>query len=198
MQLLWLSEELFHCLITEKAFFLEKHNLFIMKFLKFLPLILFLIVSIFLYNKIKYQKELKPLSSALIQKQLPELKAKNLDGNETINDFIKNRFVVINIFASWCAPCRIEHEVLKSFSQNYNIIGIAYKDNEENIKSFLDELGNPYEKIFYDFSGKDSINLGLYGVPETFFVNKDSKILYKHVGPIKKQDFKKIISEILN
>ncbi len=169
-----------------------------MKLVKFLPLFIFLIVSIFLYNKLRFQKKLEPLSSALIQKKIPPLLAKSLENNLTINEFIKDRFVVINIFASWCVPCRIEHEVLKSFSKNYAIIGIAYKDSIENIDSFLKELGNPYEKVFYDFSGRDSINLGMYGVPETFFVNKDSKILYKHVGPIKKKEFKKIISEILN
>ena len=169
-----------------------------MNLLKFLPLVIFLIVSIFLYNKLKFQKKLEPLSSALIQKKIPPLQVKNLDNNQTINEFINDRFVIINIFASWCAPCRVEHEVLKSISMDYSIIGIAYKDSVENIDSFLKELGNPYEKIFYDFLGKDSINLGIYGVPETFFVNKDSKILYKHVGPIKTQDFKKIISEILN
>ena len=167
-----------------------------MKLLKFIPLIIFLIVSIFLYNKIKHQKELEPLSSALIEKKFPSLKINSIDNNDTINDFIKNKFVIINIFASWCAPCRIEHQVLKSFSEKYTIVGLAYKDSIENIESFLLELGNPYKKVFYDFSGKESINLGLYGVPETFFVNEDSKILYKHVGPINKVEFKKIITEI--
>ncbi|MBV69041.1 MAG: DsbE family thiol:disulfide interchange protein [Pelagibacterales bacterium] len=169
-----------------------------MKLLKFFPLIIFLIFSVFLYNKIKFKKELEPLSSALVEKKFPNLKIKSLDSNESINNFIDNKFVVINIFASWCAPCRIEHEVLKNFSKEYTIIGIAYKDSIKNIESFLQELGNPYDKVFYDFSGKESINLGLYGVPETFFVNKDSKILYKHVGPINKQEFKKIISGILH
>ena len=169
-----------------------------MKLLKFFPLIIFLILSVFLYNKIKFKKELEPLSSALVEKKFPNLKIKSLDSNESINNFIDNKFVVINIFASWCAPCRIEHEVLKNFSKEYTIIGIAYKDSIKNIESFLQELGNPYDKVFYDFSGKESINLGLYGVPETFFVNKDSKILYKHVGPINKQEFKKIISGILH
>ena len=167
-----------------------------MNLLKFLPLIIFLIVSVFLYNKIKFQKKLEPLSSALIEKKFPLLNIESIENKDNINDFIQNKFVIINIFASWCAPCRIEHEVLKSFSKKYSIVGIAYKDSIENIEGFLSELGNPYEKVFYDFSGKESINLGLYGVPETFFVNKDSKILYKHVGPINKDEFNKIISEV--
>ena len=112
------------------------------------------------------------MSSALIEKKFPNLKIKSLDNNESINNFIDNKFVVINIFASWCAPCRIEHEVLKNFSKEYTIIGIAYKDSIENIESFLQELGNPYDKVFYDFSGKESINLGLYGVPETFLLTR--------------------------
>ena len=168
-----------------------------MKLLKFLPLIIFLIVSIFLYNKIKHQKKLEPLSSALIAKKFPSLKINSLDNNDTINDFIKNRFVIINIFASWCAPCRIEHEVLKSFSQEYTIIGLAYKDSIENIESFLLELGNPYKKVFYDFSGKESINLGLYGVPETFLINKNRKILLKIIGPINNNHIKQI-TKIIN
>ena len=169
-----------------------------MKYLKYIPLVTFLIVSIFFYNKIKFQKELEPLSSALIEKNFPNLNIFSLGSNENINIYIQNRPVVVNIFASWCAPCRIEHEVLKSFSEDYPIIGIAYKDSRENIESFLKELGNPYEEIFFDFSGKASINLGLYGVPETFFVNKQSKILYKHVGPIEKKEFQKIIPMIFN
>ena len=64
---------------------------------------------------------------------------------------INGKPVIINIFASWCAPCRIEHKVLKSYSEKYDIVGIAYKDSEENVNKFLMELGNPYEKIFYDY-----------------------------------------------
>ena len=189
--------ELFLCLITEEAL-LESHKLFVMKILKFLPLIIFLTFTVFLYNKIKFQKKLEPLSSALIEKKFPLLEIESISNEETINEFIKNRFVIINIFASWCAPCRIEHEVLKKYSNEFSIIGIAYKDSKENIENFLSELGNPYEKVFFDFSGKESINLGLYGVPETFFVNNDSKILYKHVGPINQNEFQRIITEVLN
>ncbi len=169
-----------------------------MKFIKYIPLVLFIMISIFLYNKIKFQKKLEPLSSALLEKKFPKLDIYNLESKENINNYIQNRPVVVNVFASWCAPCIVEHEVLKSFSNDYEIIGIAYKDSRENIKKFLDKLGDPYKKIFYDFSGKESINLGLYGVPETFFVNKDSKVLYKHVGPINKDEFQNIAPMIFN
>lgn len=169
-----------------------------MRFLKYTPLIIFFLVSVFLFNKIKFQKELEPLKSALIEKPFPNLNILSLEKNYNINNYIKNRPVIINIFASWCAPCRTEHQVFKNYSKDYNIIGIAYKDSKDNIKDFLLELGNPYQNVFFDFSGKESINLGLYGVPETFFLDKNSKVLHKHVGPIKDIEFRKIVSMIYN
>ena len=168
-----------------------------MKLVKYTPLALFIIMAIFFYSKIKHQNKLEPLSSALIDKEFPNLDIYNSSKSQSINNYIKNKPVIINIFASWCAPCRIEHKVLKSYSEKYDIVGIAYKDSEENIEKFLEELGNPFDNIFYDFLGKESINLGLYGVPETFFLNKNGKILYKHVGPINKEDFEKLAPMIL-
>ncbi len=169
-----------------------------MKILKYIPLFLFLIISVFFYNKIKYQEKLKPLSSALLEKPFPTLDILSLESNESINNYINGKDVIINIFASWCAPCRIEHKVFNNYSKDYTILGIAYKDSVENIEGFLEELGNPYKKIFFDFSGKESINLGLYGVPETFFVDKKGEIKYKHVGPINKEVFLNIVNNILN
>ena len=165
-----------------------------MKLIKFLPLIIFLIVSIFLYNKIKHQKELEPLSSALIQKKFPELAIKNLNNNKTINEFIKNRFVIINIFASWCAPCRVEAPIVEDLSKIIPVIGIVYKDKPNNTKKFLDDFGNPYDKIGIDNSGKIAIEWGVYGVPETFLINEEGKIIYRHAGPLLYNIFK---SEVL-
>ena len=169
-----------------------------MKLIRYIPFVLFILLSIFFYHKIKYQKKFEPLSSVLIEKPFPNLKVTSIKKNSSINDFIKNRPVIINIFASWCSPCRIEHKVFTKFSKEYSIIGIAYKDSEENVNKFLMELGNPYEKIFYDYTGKESINLGLYGVPETFFLNKAGKIVYKHVGPITYEEFEKIVPIVFN
>ena len=103
---------------------------------------------------------------------------------ELIND---KDFSLINIWASWCLPCREEHSFLLSLKSldKLNIIGINYKDNDINAKKFIKELGNPYSKIIVDPSGVNSIELGAYGVPETFLINNKSKtILKKYIGPI--------------
>ena len=106
-----------------------------MKFLKYIPLFLFLIISVFLFNKIKFQKKLEPLSSALIEKKFPTLEIYTSDNSQNINYYLQSRPVVVNVFASWCAPCRAEHQVLKKYSTEYEIIGIVYKDTRENISN---------------------------------------------------------------
>ena len=80
------------------------------------------------------------------------------------------------------------------FKKDYIIVGVGYKDTENNIKNFLSELGNPFRTVMLDSNGRAAIELGLYGVPETYFIGKDGKIKYRHVGPITKDKFNKIIS----
>ena len=105
-----------------------------------------------------------------------------------------SKFYLINIWASWCVPCRREHSELMKLSKNSSIklIGLNYKDNPENAKKFIRELGNPYSNIITDKNGTISIELGAYGVPESFLVDNDKKIIKKIVGPIDK----KLIAEI--
>ena len=163
-----------------------------MKLFKFIPILLFLVLSIFLYKKIDNYETTKSLSSAFIDKPLPKLSLISLDNAEKAEIINVNSIIAINFFASWCIPCRKEHEVLKFFSKDIDIIGIAYKDKKENIENYLLELGNPYEKVYMDLDGKNAIELGLYGVPETYFIDKNGIIKYKHVGPINYSQFKKI------
>ena len=117
-------------------------------------------------------------------------KAKFLYSNEesTLYKLIDDKdFSIINIWASWCLPCRDEHAYLLNLKSlnKFNIIGINYKDNEINAKKFIKELGNPYSKIVIDPTGVNSIELGAYGVPETLLINNKSKtILKKYIGPI--------------
>ena len=119
-----------------------------------------------------------------------ELKIKELFDNE--------KYIIINIWASWCIPCRQEHKYIKNISKKNNskIIGLNYKDNKDNAKRFLDELGNPYDIILKDSNGTKSIFLGAYGVPETFIIDRELNILRKYIGPINKEnevEIKKLI-----
>ena len=118
-----------------------------------------------------------------------------IDSNQIIKD---NKFTLINIWASWCIPCRREHSILMDLSEstNLNIIGLNYKDKNINAIAFLDELGNPFSKILTDSDGVISISLGAYGVPETFLINNESKIIKKYIGPLTKENNLEIIKLI--
>jgi cytochrome c biogenesis protein CcmG/thiol:disulfide interchange protein DsbE len=92
---------------------------------------------------------------------------------------------LVNFWASWCAPCRAEHPVLKDLSaEGVTILGVNYKDKPEAALGFLDELGNPYAAIGADDSGRMGLDWGLYGVPETFVIDGTGKVILRHAGPI--------------
>jgi len=108
--------------------------------------------------------------------------------------FVGNEFYILNIWSSWCSPCRDEHPKLMQLSKNSSVklIGLNYKDNPKNAKKFIDILGNPYSMIIIDENGTISIELGAYGVPETFIINKDKKIIKKFIGPLSEESIKEI------
>jgi cytochrome c biogenesis protein CcmG/thiol:disulfide interchange protein DsbE len=113
----------------------------------------------------------------------------------------KNNFSLINVWASWCLPCRNEHSYLINLQKinNINIIGINYKDKEINAKKFLKDLGNPYSEILIDPDGTISIELGAYGVPETYLVNrKTNEVIKKFIGPLDDLKFKEIVKIVNN
>ena len=161
---------------------------------KFMPLIIFIFLTFFFLKKIIYFEESKDLKSVLIDKPFPAINLRSLDGNEEISEYIGKDFIIVNYVASWCEPCRVEHKSLKSIKNINTLIGIAYKDEKKNIQNFLNELGNPYKKVFLDTNGRSGIELGLYGVPETYFIDREGIIKYKHVGPIDERSLKGIIN----
>ena len=172
--------------------------------LRLLPLILFsfiIIVSgLVLYELKKEPTKKNLLTSQLIGKKIPDIKIQEADNNLENNNKnlnfkkYKNKFFAVNFFASWCAPCRVEAPIVEDLSKIIPVIGIVYKDKPNNTKKFLDDFGNPYDKIGIDNSGKIAIEWGVYGVPETFLINEEGKIIYRHAGPLLYNIFK---SEVL-
>ena len=106
---------------------------------------------------------------------------------------------LVNIFASWCAPCREEHPKLLELAKDGRIklVGINYKDEPDNARRFLGALGNPYAAIGTDQAGRAAIEWGVYGVPETFVISRKGNIAYKHVGPITDEALKGALGEAI-
>ena len=159
-----------------------------------LLVIISLIVFFIFYKGLQNSNIYIPESS--IEKDIPTFKAKIFDTENYINSkniFEEDKFYLFNIWSSWCGPCREEHPFLIKLSdqKNIKIIGLNYKDNIENAKNFLKELNNPYDIILLDKDGTTSIELGAYGVPETFLIYK-KKIIKKIVGPLNENSFLKI------
>jgi len=92
---------------------------------------------------------------------------------------------IVNYWASWCAPCRAEHPILMGMAEDgVNIIGLNYKDQPDNALAFLEELDDPFAKIGTDQAGRTGLEWGVYGIPETFVIDGNGKVLYRHPGPL--------------
>jgi cytochrome c biogenesis protein CcmG, thiol:disulfide interchange protein DsbE len=130
------------------------------------------------------------LPSTLINRQVPEFTLSGIDGMELPGldhrDLAKGRVTLVNIFASWCGPCRDEHPLLMELAKrtDIDIVGLNNKDAPENARRFLGLLGNPYKRIGADSDGRVSIDWGGYGVPETFVVDGAGRIRHKIIGPL--------------
>ena len=132
----------------------------------------------------------------LVGNKLAEIKLKDFDKDTfyTENDFKNSKYTLINFWASWCGPCQVEHPILMKLSKekNLRIFGVNFKDSKNNATKFLDNLGNPYYQIAGDQDGKQSIRLGIYGIPESILVNSELIILKKYIGPLNLDDLNEI------
>jgi len=160
--------------------------------LALIPLIVFgciaLAVGKVMYDQEVHGTDISAIPSALIGTKAPKLAMAPLEGSNLpalTDDAIKGKLTLVNVFASWCIPCRDEHPVLKELAKSgqLNIVAINYKDTSENALRFLGELGNPYNAIGIDPNGSAAIDWGVYGIPESYLVSPDGTILYKQVGP---------------
>lgn len=155
----------------------------------YLPLIIFgALAAVFTVQL--FVGEPSKLPSALIGRPVPVFALPAVEGSAqpgfTNADLAKGKLSLVNVFASWCAPCREEHPLLMVLARDPRLVlyGINQKDKPENARRFLAQLGNPYAAVGTDTDGRASIEWGVYGVPETFLVSGDGRILFKHVGPL--------------
>ena len=168
------------------------------KIIKIIILFIFLFVIGIFY--ISLTRDTNYNTSNLINKETPEFKINSFDDLNfyTKDEIKKNNYTLINFWASWCAPCKIEHPILMKLSQtkNLTIMGINFKDKEPQAKTFLNELGNPYDLLAKDKNGKNSVKFGIYGIPESILINKELMIIQKFVGPLSVDDYNNIIKII--
>jgi cytochrome c biogenesis protein CcmG, thiol:disulfide interchange protein DsbE len=164
------------------------------KTIKIIIFVIFLfIISVFY---ISLTRETNYNTANLINKEVPKFRIVNFNetGFYTIEDLKKNEYTLINFWASWCAPCKVEHPILMKLSRenNLNILGVNFKDKGKQAKKFLEDLGNPYKFLAKDTNGKNSVSFGIYGVPESILINKKLLIIRKFVGPLSFDDYNEI------
>lgn len=142
------------------------------------------------------------IPSPLIGKHFPQISGNSLEGDAVILGAGNGRPQVVNVWASWCVSCRAEHRVLLRgagrYANSVDIVGINYKDQLADAQNWLNQLGNPYTWIFQDQKGRTGIELGVYGVPETFFVNRNGVIVHKIAGPLTDESLAEGIAMITN
>ncbi len=166
------------------------------KYFLTIPFIFFLFILLIFFYLLTKERNPSELPSNLLNKKVPNFETESLFSNEKFissNEF-GDEIILVNFFATWCQPCRAEHVYIKRFAdeKKIRIIGINYKDNTKKTIEWLRDLGNPYSDVPIDKNGRIAIDWGVYGIPETFVVNSNGIIKYRHIGPINKKVYKKI------
>lgn len=175
-----------------------------------IPLLVFAALAA-VFAKGLFSGDASKVPSALIGKPAPAITLTPLEGLQRdgqpvpafgMADLAKGKATIVNVFASWCAPCRVEHPFLVAMADSaavkqgkVQLVGFNYKDEAENARRFLGALGNPYSAVGADRSGRAAIDWGVYGVPETFLIGPDGRILDKHVGPLDGQTASRMLAK---
>jgi cytochrome c biogenesis protein CcmG/thiol:disulfide interchange protein DsbE len=160
-----------------------------------IPLVLFLAVAIIFYRQLTSGINPNDLPSVLINQPAPDFPEEPLVGLKVNGKqvpaismrLVAGKVTVVNVWASWCVPCRIEHPIITKLAEDKKeilLVGINYKDKNLNALRFLGGLGNPYGAVSIDPTGSASIDWGVYGIPETFILDRTGIIIFKHVGPL--------------
>jgi len=155
---------------------------------RFIPLVVVVALAVLFFAMMGGDRNPKEIKSVLIGKSAPVFSLPSLSGGQQVTEamLVEGQPMLVNFFASWCLPCRAEHDNLMTLAKKYNvpILGVAYKDDPAKSQNFLDELGNPYSAVAVDADGRNAINWGVTGVPETFLLDENGIIRYRHWGPI--------------
>ncbi len=164
------------------------------KILPFSVIIIFGIIFFIFYKGLEDSKIYTPAVNT--KKEIPVFNINEFFSGENVkssNIFELDKIYLLNIWSSWCIPCRQEHSFLMNLNSDnkVNIIGMNYKDNLKNAENFLKELGNPYKKIFIDPDGIIAIEWGAYGVPESYLIY-NNEIIKKYIGPLNQQSVNEI------
>ena len=166
------------------------------------PLVILFLICIFVLIYLLSNKDPNKPPSVLINKDIPIFQSESLYDQSNIikTQDIKSKKVLINFFASWCLPCKVEHPLFFEISEEYPnlfILGFNHKDKKNEAIKYLSEDGNPYDFVGIDNDGMIALEFGVFGLPETFLINEEGKIIYKHMGPITKEIIKNEIEPLL-
>lgn len=163
------------------------------QWMAFLPLIAFVALAVVFLSQLLSDKDISTIPSVLIGTQAPALDLPPLEG--LVRDgqqvpalstaLVEGKVTLVNVWASWCVPCRAEHPLLMALARDerINLVGINYKDKTPNALRFLGELGNPYAAVGVDPNGISAIDWGVYGIPETYLLDRNGVITFKQIGP---------------
>ncbi|MBV2089627.1 MAG: DsbE family thiol:disulfide interchange protein [Candidatus Thiodiazotropha sp. (ex. Lucinisca nassula)] len=164
------------------------------------PLIVFGIIAVFLYKGLGMNP--REIPSPLIGKSIPEFSLPSVESAQTmINDQnLKGKIYLLNVWATWCVSCRAEHDTLVHLARSgkVEIVGLNWKDERVKAQAWLQQLGDPYTVNIFDQKGRTAIDLGVYGAPETFLVDADGIIHYKHAGPLTLGVFNETLLPMIN
>ncbi|MDC3142661.1 DsbE family thiol:disulfide interchange protein [Candidatus Pelagibacter sp.] len=164
------------------------------KILKITTTAIFIIIFVVFYKALQDTNVYTPKKKS--NNEIPLFSANLFYSNKQTDSselFKLDKFYLLNIWSSWCVPCRSEHSLLMDLSKNekIEIIGLNYKDKKRNAENFLNELGDPYQEIIFDKEGINAIEWGAFGVPESFLIN-DGIVIKKYIGPLNKELVKEI------
>jgi cytochrome c biogenesis protein CcmG/thiol:disulfide interchange protein DsbE len=165
-----------------------------------LPLLIFLVIVGYFSFSLRPGHDIHELPSAMVEKLAPSFDLAGLgDTKPLVLDGLKGHPFVINFFASWCVPCRIEHPLLMRLAEQDHLplYGIAYKDRPEDSSRLLATFGDPYRQIGMDPDGRTGLNFGVYGVPETYVIDSAGRIRRRFVGPLNAETVNKELLPLL-